>query len=246
MLKSHLIIKGLKMKNALMLFFTLFFVSCSSTMQLENQSYDNKKIDTNSFKNFKEVMRINAKCKPCDNTSNDIINLNGVEYSSDIPLKCCQNLRKIDTNPALKKVYIHKINDLSQDQKIIKVQNKNTKFQDIYTIKRVDNMFYLLLKNELKERGIIVVETRQSPYVLKLDFDFLSLKSYYLQSSEYLSSKLKGFLTLKDINKTKKYSISTTQDVKKLKANNTDDFEIYFALLIKQAANKVAQEVSQF
>ncbi len=252
MLKSHLIIKGLKMKNALMIFFILFFTACSSTMQPNgtgyniNGTYDEKKIDSNSFKNFKEVMRINPKCEPCDNGSGSSITINGVDYSSDISLSCCKNVRKIDTGLALKKVYIHRVNDLREDQKIVRIQGKDKQFQDMHMNKRADYMFYLLLKQELKERGIIVLEERSSPYVMKLDFDFLGLQSYYSPSSAHLASNLYGFLMLKDINKTKRYKISTTQDVRKFQTNNPDDFGVYLDLLIRQAANKVAEEISKF
>lgn len=240
------------MKNSLMLFFILFFTACSSTMQTSGSGYningtsDEKKIDSNSFKNFKEIMRIRPKCEPCDNGSGSSVNLNGIEYSSDISLSCCRDVRKIDTSISLKKVYIHRVADLREDQKIVRIQGKDKQFQDMHMSKRADYMFYLILKQELSERGIIVLEERTSPYVMKLDFDFLALQSYYSPSSEHLASNLEGFLMLKDINKTKRYKIFTTQDVRKLDTSDPDDIAVYIDLLIRQAANKVAEEISKF
>lgn len=238
------------MKNRLMLFFILFFTACStmqtSGVKQSDEALNDSKIDSKSFKNFKEIMRITPKCETCDGKNGSKVTIDGLEYSSDISLSCCHNTRKIDTKKALKKVYIHGVSDLREDQKTIRVQKKDRQFQDLYMNKRVDYIFYLLLKKELQERGIIVLEDKKSPYVIRLDFDFTALQSYYSPSSRQLASNLCGFLVLKDINKTKRYKITTTQDVRKLEAKDIDDFGVFLDLLVKQAANKVAEQVSKF
>ena len=52
-------------------------------------------------------------------------------------------------------------------------------------------------------------------------------------------------LKIKNINKNRTLYITTTQNVSDLSVSKIDDFDLYMNLLIKQSANKVAQEISK-
>ena len=56
---------------------------------------------------------------------------------------------------------------------------------------------------------------------------------------------MKGKLGVKNINKTRVLNISTRQDVRKFEAEDAEDFNLYVYLLVKQAANKAAEEISK-
>ena len=76
-------------------------------------------------------------------------------------------------------------------------------------------------------------------------FEFDNIKSIYSPGANYLNSKLFGTLKIKNINKNRTLYITTTQNVSDLSVSKIDDFDLYMNLLIKQSANKVAQEISK-
>ena len=115
----------------------------------------------------------------------------------------------------------------------------------LYSKERLEGLFYLFLQDELLNRGIIVVDGQASPYTYRVDFAFTDYAATYSASSQYLSAAMKGKLGVKNINKTRVLNIGTRQDVRKLKAGGIQDFDLYIYLLVKQAANKAAEEISK-
>ena len=91
----------------------------------------------------------------------------------------------------------------------------------------------------------MVVDSQTSPYTYRVDFAFTDYAASYSEPSQYLSAAMKGKLGVKNINKTRVLNISTRQDVRKLEAEDTQDFNLYVYLLVKQAANKAAEEISK-
>ncbi|MCR8695874.1 MULTISPECIES: hypothetical protein [Campylobacter] len=195
---------------------------------------------TESAKSYDTIFRINTKCEPCSQKGYETT-IDGRLYRSDIALNCCENSRTIDTSAALKKVYIHKVVDLADSQKSVKINGKNVKFD-----KNFASVFYAALTTELKSRGIYVENSSKSPYTYRVDFDFTDIRSAYSPGANYLNSKLSGTLNIKNINKKRTILITTTQSVSDLNASQSSDFDMFMNLLIKQSANKVAQEVSNF
>lgn len=194
-----------------------------------------------------EVARFQTQCDPCFKSSRTGFSktiLNGYLYKSDISFNCCPDRRALDSSSALKKVYIHKILDLRESQKIVQFIYANKK-TNLHTAKRFNLLLYKALKNELHQRGVILVDT-PSVYRIKLDFELTELNSIYRKNTAKLNSKLFGELTLKTMGKIKKYNISTTQSVGRLDADNADDLGVFIDLLVKQMANKIAFEVVKF
>ncbi len=99
------------------------------------------------------------------------------------------------------------------------------------------------LKEEQKARGIIVLDDNKanSPYVTKIDLAFTGYSAK--QDSLGLHSRLVGVLSLSDINKNKKFTLRTKQDVQGFE--NLKDISFYTHLLIKQMANKAASIISE-
>ncbi|HEC1758148.1 TPA: hypothetical protein R1711_001411, partial [Campylobacter lari] len=94
---------------------------------------------------------------------------------------------------------------------------------------------------ELENRGIVVVEnTQDSPYVLRVDLSFNDFYSKF--DSNSLFSIIASQLTLKDINTSKTINIKTKQEVKGF--YNIKDLPFFTQLLIKQVANKSADIIS--
>ncbi|RAZ25154.1 hypothetical protein [Campylobacter hyointestinalis] len=221
------------MKGLLLLAFAMFFIGCSSK-NLDSYS------DTSAKRSFETIMKINAVCQPCNRSSYETI-IDGKSYKSDVAINCCPNIRKIDTSAGLTKVYLHRVSDLRENQKAIFVNGS----KEAYDLnKRIDSLFFLSLKEELKNRGIVLVNHQTSPYTLRVDFDFTGFKGVYNPKYENLNSKLYGVLNIKNINYTRHIKISTTQNVSGLRG--TGEFGIYMDLLVKQAANKAAEEISKF
>jgi len=115
----------------------------------------------------------------------------------------------------------------------------------LYPKERLERLFHLFLQDELLNRGIMVVDSQTSPYTYRVDFAFTDYAASYSEPSQYLSAAMKGKLGVKNINKTRVLNISTRQDVRKLEAEDTEDFNLYVYLLVKQAANKAAEEISK-
>lgn len=193
---------------------------------------------------FEEVMKIPVDCSSC-NGSGDTVTINGAKYRSDVAIKCCLKKNMIDTKVALKKVYIHRITDERADAQSIKYIRANGTTTMFNSNPRLELLFYMFLKQELLSRGILVVEDQTSPYVYRVDFAFTELKGVYSRNQEQLNSQLFGVLKIKNINFGRMLNITTKQEVKKLEASRTGQFDIYVSLLVKQAANKVAEEISK-
>ncbi|TEY10946.1 hypothetical protein ELQ27_24195, partial [Campylobacter sp. CH185] len=77
---------------------------------------------------------------------------------------------------------------------------------------------------------------QNSPYVSKIDLEFISYGA--TQDTTGLHSKLVGVLQVSDINKNKKFTIRTKQDVQGF--DDLKETTFYTHLLIKQMANKAA------
>lgn len=220
------------MRSILVLVLAMIFAGCAV-----NTGNNTAKIE--NAKSYDTLFRINTKCEPCSQKGYETT-IDGKIYRSDIALNCCENSRTIDRSLALKKVYIHRVIDLAESQKSVKVNGQNIKFD-----KNFAPVFYTALAAELESRGIYVANSNESPYTYRVEFDFTDIKSIYSPGASYLSSKLVGTLNIKNINKKRTIFITTTQNVSDLNASSSDDFDLFMNLLIKQAANKAAQEISK-
>lgn len=198
----------------------LFFVACSSktTMQSVNE-VSNKQ-----------------SCYSCEDPKAFEAKIRGLLYVSDIGIRCCADKRTLDKSVAIKKVYIHSVSDLSEEQKALYADKQR------YIINEQFNALFLnFLTQELKARGMVVVKgINNSPYVLRLDFSFLSYSSNL--DNIGLHSNVSGRLTLKDINTNKDIIVRTKQDVVGFK--DLKEISFYTYLLIKQLANKTASIIS--
>nr|WP_314564131.1 hypothetical protein [uncultured Campylobacter sp.] len=227
------------MKNFILLFAAFLFTGCFG---LFDSSPEVAQTESNA-KGYKEVMRIKADCSSCA-SGGQSLTINGASYTSDVAIKCCIAQSRIDTNAAIKKVYIHKIADERATDSGIKFISKNGA-KMLYSKERLEGLFYLFLQDELLNRGIMVVDSQTSPYTYRVDFAFTDYAATYSASSQYLSAAMRGKLGVKNINKTRVLNIGTRQDVRKLKAGGIQDFDLYIHLLVKQAANKAAEEISK-
>lgn len=228
------------MKNFILLFAAFLFTGCFGLFE---SSPEVAQTSEGNAKGYKEVMRIKADCSSCASGGQGI-KINGTDYTSDVAIKCCIAQSRIDTNAAIKKVYIHKIADERATDSGIKFISKNGA-KMLYPKERLERLFHLFLQDELLNRGIMVVDSQTSPYTYRMDFAFTDYAATYSASSQYLSAAMKGKLGVKNINKTRVLNISTRQDVRKLKAGGIKDFDLYIYLLVKQAANKAAEEISK-
>ena len=229
------------MKNFILLFAAFLFTGCFGLFE---SSPEVAQASDGNAKGYKEVMRIKADCSSCASGGQDI-KINGTDYTSDVAIKCCLRDNLIDTGVALKKVFIHRIIDSRQSTDAIKFTKKNGRSYIFTSNPRLEALFYLFLKQELNSRGIMVVETQTSPYTYRLDFSFTDLKGSYSQSTRYLEARLEGAVRFSNINFTRNFSFTTTQEAVKLKAEKSKDFDLYVSLLVKQMANKVAEEISK-
>lgn len=193
---------------------------------------------------YESVLKISTDCKPCGHTAYSTY-IDGNAYSSDIAIKCCENSRKINKSLVFKKVYFHHISDLTGSAKIVNLNTRNGK-TTLKAQRQLDGIFYFMLEKELKSRGILVVDNQNSPYTIKLDFEILDFLGNYDANRNFYSSNLSARAVLKNIDKSKKYEIFTTQNVNGLKANKAKDLYLYFDILAKQAANKVANLIDEF
>ncbi|CAM4140550.1 outer membrane lipoprotein MapA [Campylobacter armoricus] len=211
-------------KKILVISLTLFFSACAISSKNQGVAKVN------------EVIKIQAQCyNPSDAKAYEA-KIKGLVYISDVGLKYCENKRTIDKSISLKKVYIHRIYDLEENKKY-SFSNGNA----YYINENFNYYFYVFLKEELKNRGIIVVEnTNDSPYVLKVDLSFNDFYSKFDANS--LFSIISSQLTLKDINTNKTINIKTRQEVKGFYKIN--DLPFFTELLIKQVANKTADIIS--
>ncbi len=212
------------MKNVFLLAIVLFFSACA--VNTKNQG----------VVRVNEVIKIQAQCyNPSDSRAYEA-KIQGLIYISDVGLKYCVNKRTIDKSASLKKVYIHRIYDLDENKKISSSEQTN-----YYIDEKFNYYFYVFLKQELKDRGIVVVEsTQDSPYVLKVNLSFTDFYSKFNSNSLY--SSVSGRLELQNINTNKKINIKTKQEIRGF--NKISDLPFYTQLLIKQMANKAADIIS--
>lgn len=175
-------------------------------------------------------------CYDCNSARGFEANIQGLLYLSDVGLQCCADKRTLDTGVAIKKVYLHRIYDLPEEKKTFYIGN------DRYFINEQFNVaFYLFLEQELKSRGIVVIDgINNSPYVLRLDLSFIDFSSKFDRTG--LHSNVSARLNLKDININKEIIVRTKQDV--VGFNDEKEISFYTFLLIKQMANKVASIIS--
>ena len=151
----------------------------------------------------------------------------------------------IDTNVGLKKVYFHRIVDARSSARSIYYTGVEGNTAVFNSNPRLEVLFYMFLQRELNSRGIVVVDTQTSPYTYRLDFRFDELRGSYSGSSEILNGHLNGLLILSNINFKKTLPISTRHHVEKLEASESGQFDFFIALLVKQAAIKVADEITK-
>ncbi|MDO4674172.1 outer membrane lipoprotein MapA [Campylobacter sp.] len=187
---------------------------------------------------FAQVDKVvkNSKCYPCESKQGFEAKIKGLLYLSDVGIVCCADRRTLDTGVALKKVYLHRFYDLREEQKLVFLNG-----QKYYIDLKFNAIFYTYLEQELKNRGIIVLEDNpNSPYVAKVDLSFLQFDAK--QNASGLHSKLVGLLHVSDTNRNKKFTLRTKQDVQGFE--DMKDLSFYTHLLIKQMANKAASLIS--
>lgn len=198
----------------------LFFVACSSKTTLQKVS----------------DLSNQQPCYSCESNQAFEAKIKGLLYISDMGLKCCADKRTLDTGVALKKVYLHRIYDLDEEKKIFYANNRQ-----YFINEQFNAAFYVFLKQELKARGMIVVEEiNNSPYVLRVDLHFINFSSNLDRTG--LHSNLAAKLLLKDINTNKEFIVRTKQDV--IGFRDLREISFYTFLLIKQMANKSASVIS--
>ncbi|EOX2127383.1 outer membrane lipoprotein MapA [Campylobacter coli] len=189
---------------------------------------------------FAQVNQIskNSQCSSCESPGGFEAKIKGLLYISDVGIQCCANKRTLDTGVALKKVYLHRFYDLKEEQKVL-----NANGQKLFVNLDFNAIFYVYLKQELEARGIIVLDDNKanSPYVTKIDLAFTGYSAK--QDSLGLHSRLVGVLSLSDINKNKKFTLRTKQDVQGF--DDLKETTFYTHLLIKQMANKAASLISE-
>lgn len=229
------------MKRILLIGLVLFFTGCLGFGKVSNNTMAT---DNDSKMLFTNVLDVENDCSLCDDGGKKVY-INGVRYYSDTALRCCLQKNMIDTNLALKKVYFHRITDDRQSARSI-YYTRSDGLQVVFNSNpRLEVLFYMFLEHELNSRGILVVDTQTSPYTYRLDFSFEQLRGDYNEKSEYLSGSLFGRLTISNINFNKKLNISAKQSAQKLQASKSAHFDFFIALLVKQTAMKVADEISK-
>ncbi|TWO27129.1 outer membrane lipoprotein MapA [Campylobacter insulaenigrae] len=215
-------------KKIFLLAIALFFSACA--VATKNSAKNQGVIRVN------EVVKIQTQCyNPSDSKAYEA-KIQGLTYISDVGLKYCANKRTVDKSPSLKKVYIHRIYDLDENKKIS--MSEKTSY---YIDENFNYYFYVFLKQELHNRGIVVVENIQdSPYILKVNLSFTDFYSRFNSNSLY--SAIKGQLEIQNINNNKKIGIKTKQEIRGF--NKVNELPFYTQLLIKQMANKAADIIS--
>lgn len=228
-------------------FFALFmFVGCASKSCESCYGIGGERTDIGGADKFyfNQVMSVPADCSRCDGKGGRLM-INGTEYRSDVAIRCCLEKNMIDTDIALKKVYFHRFTDERESARAIYYTRRDGSKVVFNSNPRLEVLFYMFLQTELQSRGIVVVDTQTSPYTYRLDFKFQNLRGDYDRTSEQLSGRLEGQMMLSNINLKRQKSITTTHWVEKLEASRTGHFDFFVALLVKQAAIKVANEISK-
>ena len=230
------------MKNFIFILFSILLVGCFNTPS--KPTVAQIEVDSASKEQYEKIIRIPVNCDRCMNEFKTLLE-DDVEYRSDVAIKCCLRDNLIDTGVALKKIFIHRIIDSRPNTDAIKFTKKNGRSYVFTSNPRLEALFYLFLKQDLNSRGILVVETQTSPYTYRLDFAFSKLIGEYSQNTLYLQAHLDGVVQISNINISRQVGFTTFQEATRLKASKSKDFDLYISLLVKQMANKVAEEVSK-
>ncbi|KAA6227079.1 MULTISPECIES: outer membrane lipoprotein MapA [unclassified Campylobacter] len=192
---------------------------------------------SNTYSQVNQIAN-NTQCYSCESSQAFEARIKGLYYVSDMGIKCCASKRTLDSSVAIKKVYLHRFYDLKEEEKVLNTDTR-TYLVDV----QFHTAFYIYLKQELEARHIEVLDdnNNNSPYVSKIDLSFTGFNSK--QDTTGLHSRLVGVLSVKDINKDKKFTLRTKQDVEGF--SNLRDISFYTHLLIKQMANKAASLISE-
>lgn len=175
-------------------------------------------------------------CASCESADGFEAKINGLIYVSDIGIRCCADKRTLDPSAGLKKVYIHRVVDLPEENKFF--YENDSKY---YLEAQFNSSFYRFLEQELRARGIVVVEgIDNSPYTIRLDLAFVDYNANIDRGG--LRANVQARVEFKNINYTKNFVVRTTQEVRGF--NSLSDMPFYTQLLIKQMANKVASIIS--
>lgn len=236
----------MKIKILLLSIIVMVFIGCSSTKSMSCNACGDEgmRVDTHNKILFTHVIEVENDCSLCSKDGSKVF-INGAGYGQNGALKCCLEKNMIDTNIGLKKVYFHRFTDERKSARSIVYTRKNGTQTVFNSNPRLEVLFYMFLEHELKSRGIVVVDTQTSPYTYRLDFKFYGLKGDYDRSAEYLSGSINGEFSLSNINLKRQKKINARQVVEKLKASDSDDFDFFVALLVKQLAINVADEISK-
>ncbi|AQW81821.1 outer membrane liproprotein [Campylobacter pinnipediorum subsp. pinnipediorum] len=239
----------LKIKSICLYFFmAIFFYGCASLNPFSTNESEDKyfQITSKDETLFKDIMRIKVDCTKENSVGTRRVLINGAEYSSDIAIKYCLRKNLVDTNVGLKKVFLHRIVDAREDASVFSYIGRKGKIIPLDSSPSLEALFYMFLKQELNSRGIMVVETQTSPYTYRLDFTFKKTDGFYDRMGQTLDGKLEAKLNISNINFNKDFNINTKQYVKNLKIGNSDEFDFFVGLLVKQAAIKTANIISKF
>lgn len=184
----------------------------------------------------KRIGNIKDLAYDCDSPKAYIANILGHKYISDMGIKCLVGKRTLNQAVDLKKVYIHRIQELDEAFKQVTYMNK-----PFFLDKKFALAFYVYLKEELEDRGIVVLNSL-SPYVMKVDAAFVNFKGD-ISGGKY-SSKVWLDLSIKYNIKDKLYKINTYQIVDNF--DKVGDTPFFTDLLMRQLANKTASVISAF
>ncbi|AQW86616.1 outer membrane liproprotein [Campylobacter pinnipediorum subsp. caledonicus] len=239
----------LKIKSIFLYFLmAMFFYGCASLNPFSTNEIEDKyfQIASKDETLFKDIMRIKVDCTKENSVGTRRVLINGAEYSSDIAIKYCLRKNLVDTNVGLKKVFLHRIVDGRKDASVFSYTKRKGKITALDSSPSLEALYYMFLKQELNSRGIMVVETQTSPYTYRLDFTFNKTDGFYDRTNQTLDGKLEAKLNISNINFNKDFNINTKQYVKNLKIRNSDEFDFFVGLLVKQAAIKTANIITKF
>lgn len=209
------------MKKYFLVLLALLFAACSSH-QVSNDHLIN------------EVADIKDLSYDCDSQKAYVANILGHRYISDMGIKCFVGKRTINQAIDLKKVYLHRIDEMPQNIKVVEYNNST-----YYIDKNFGLSFYVYLKNELEYRGIVVTD-KVSPYVMKVDTNFVNFKASI--ANKRFNSKVWIDMHTRYNGFKKTYKISTFQSVDNY--TNIYDTPFFSDLLMRQLANKAASVIS--
>lgn len=229
------------MRYAFIFLILLIFSGCFSSPQLYDGVIYKPNGDKTSKLMFERVLNVPIDCSPSSKNRGDVI-IDGAKYSSADALNHCLKRNLIDTSLTLKKVYIHRITDRRLDVNVLNYMSSeglNSFYAPRFSL---EELYYLFLQNELESRGIVVL-SEPSPASIRLDFDVRTLIGSFHPSNRTLELGLRGKLSLNGSRVNRERDIISTAKVTSCGVGCDMDF--FTSLLIKQAAVKSADQVSQ-